>query len=174
MEVRQSLSEARSKEEYQRVQAVWLRMTLGLSAAAIAEALGMHEASIWKIHSRFFKYGSRIFKNEKIGGRLNLTRSAEEAFLKPFTSKAEERGIVAVSEIHRAYERQLGRKSAVSTTYRLLARQVRRPLAFSIHLVSAPAGFFDVLRGNPCRNINASISQVIARQEENHRSASPR
>jgi len=53
-------------------------------------------------------------------------------------------------------------------------RKIRRLFAFSIHLVSTPAGFSGVSRANPCRNIGSFSPQVIVSQERNHRSASPK
>ena len=54
-EVEAALKVTRNKEEYQRIQVVWLRMTLGLRASEIGKLPGLHPASIWRIHARFFR-----------------------------------------------------------------------------------------------------------------------
>jgi hypothetical protein len=46
------LKEAHSKAEYQRVQCVWLRATLGLNCQQIAEALGWQASSVRHIQAR--------------------------------------------------------------------------------------------------------------------------
>ena len=53
LELKLALKSATSKEEFQRVQAVLLRMELGLRAAEIGKILGLHTASIWEIHCDF-------------------------------------------------------------------------------------------------------------------------
>ena len=90
-EVQQAQKLAVSKEEFQRVQAVLLRMELGLRAADIGKILGLNKASIWRIHSRYFKEGAVIFKGIAHGGRYreNLSNSQEQKLLKPFLEKAE-------------------------------------------------------------------------------------
>jgi hypothetical protein len=45
------LEQAQTKAEYQRIQAVWLRATLGLSAPQIAQALGWQAPSVRPLHS---------------------------------------------------------------------------------------------------------------------------
>lgn len=123
-EVKNALKSTKDKEEFQRVQAVLLRMELDLEADKIADLLGMHQASVWKIHAKFFKEGSVIFKSKPHGGRYNENMSFEEEleFLKPFLKDAERSGILIVSKIHRAYEKKIDRKVPASTVYRLLER----------------------------------------------------
>jgi len=78
-EVAAALKSTRNKEEYQRVQAVWLRMTLNLRAADIAEVLGLHIGSVWRIHARFFREGSCIFTDKPHGGRYRENLTAAES-----------------------------------------------------------------------------------------------
>jgi transposase len=122
--VQQAQKLAVSKEEFQRVQAVLLRMELGLRAAEIGKILGLNKASVWRIHSRYFKEGAGIFKGTPHGGRYreNLTKAQEKKLLKPFLKKAEKSGILIVSSIHRAYEQEIGHKVPPSTIYRILER----------------------------------------------------
>ena len=124
VEVQQAQKSAISKEEFQRVQAVLLRMELGLRAAEIGKILGLNTASIWRIHSRYFKEGAAIFKGNPHGGRYreNLSNTQEQKLLKPFLKKAETSGMLIVSSIHRTYEQEIGHKVPPSTIYRMLER----------------------------------------------------
>jgi len=128
--IREALKRNGSVEEFKRLQAVYLRMAFGLRAAEIGKALGLHTASVWRIHAEFFKYGAEIFINAPHGGRhhANLSIAEEEAVLAPFLRKAENSGIITVSAVQKAYERKLGRKAALSTVYRALERHDWRKL----------------------------------------------
>jgi len=130
-EVEKSLHNTTTKEGYQRVQAVWLRMKLGLHAAEIAQILGIHEASVWRIHSRYFKYGAKIFDEGLSGGRWheNLSAAKEAAFLKPYCKKAESSGMIVVTEVAKGYEKLIGHGVPKSTVYRLLGRHGWRKIA---------------------------------------------
>jgi len=123
-EVRQALKSVTGKEDFQRVQAVLLRMELGLCASEIAEILGLHTASIWKIHARFFREGASIFESKPHGGRYreNLSMSQERKLLKPFLKQAERSGMLIVTSVKAAYEKELGGKVPASSVYRMLER----------------------------------------------------
>jgi len=131
IEVKQALKTTRTKEEFQRVQAVLLRMEYGLRAAEIAKTLDMHTASVWNIHARFFKEGSSIFQSKVHGGRYreNLTIKEEQKLLKSFFEQATRSGILIVSKIKEAYEELLGREVPHSTIYRMLERHGWRKIA---------------------------------------------
>jgi transposase len=124
LEVEEALKSAGTKEEFQRVQAVLLRMKFGLRASEIAETLNMHTASVWRIHARFFNEGGGIFKSKEHGGRHreNLALKEEKQLLEPFLKTAERSGILIVSRIKKAYENKLGRSVPESTVYRMLER----------------------------------------------------
>lgn len=124
IEVRKFLKSAKTKEEFQRAQAIMLRMELGLHASEIAKILGLHTASIWKIHARFFREGSSILKSKPHGGRYreNLPVCEEQKLLKPFLRESRRSGILIVSKIKKAYEQVLGHEVPPSTVYRMLER----------------------------------------------------
>jgi len=123
-EVRLALKSVTGKEDFQRVQAVLLRMELGLGASEIAKILGLHTASVWKIHARFFREGAGIFESKTHGGRYreNLSMSQERKLLKPFLKQAEKSGMLLVSSVKTAYEKELGCKVPASSVYRMLER----------------------------------------------------
>lgn len=118
------LKRAQTHAEYQRIQCVLIRVTLGSSAAQIAQLLGWSTATVHVIHSRWRRDGDAIFDLRGRGGRRHqyLSVEQEQALLSPFVGRAEGGGMLMVSEIQRAYEAQTGRRVAPSTVYRLLDR----------------------------------------------------
>lgn len=124
------LKRARSHAEYQRIQCVLIRATLGSSASQIAQLLGWSTATVHVMHSRWAKQGDTVFELRGRGGRRHqyLTPEQEQQLLAPFVARADAGGMLTVSEIQQAYERQLGKTVAPSTVYRLLDRHGWRKL----------------------------------------------
>ncbi|MDM0117815.1 winged helix-turn-helix domain-containing protein [Variovorax sp. J22R133] len=118
------LKQASTHAEYQRIQCVLIRATLGSSAAQIAELLGWSTATVHVMHSRWSKEGDAIFDLRGRGGRhhQHLTPEQELQLLAPFVQRAEAGGMLTVAEIQQAYQEQLGKEVAPSTVYRLLDR----------------------------------------------------
>lgn len=118
------LKRAGSHAEYQRIQCVLIRATLGSSAGQIAELLGWSTATVHVLHSRWSKEGDAIFDLRGRGGRHNqhLSPEQEQQLLEPFVDRAEAGGMLTVAEIQQAYQEQLGKEVAASTVYRLLDR----------------------------------------------------
>jgi transposase len=118
------LKRAGSHAEYQRIQCVLIRATLGSSAAQIAQLLGWSTATVHVLHSRWAKEGEAIFDLRGRGGRRHqhLSVERERALLAPFVKRAQAGGMLKVSEIRQAYEEQAGVQVAPSTVYRLLDR----------------------------------------------------
>lgn len=115
---------ADTHSEYQRIQCVLIRATLGSSAAAIAQLLGWSTATVHVLHSRWAKEGDAIFDVRDRGGRRHqyLSVEQEQALLAPFVQRAQAGGMLTVSEIRQAYQEHTGRQVAPSTIYRLLDR----------------------------------------------------
>lgn len=118
------LKRAGSHAEYQRIQCVLMRATLGSSAAQIAELLGWSTATVHVVHSRWAKEGDAIFELRARGGRHNqhLSPEQEKQLLAPFVERAQAGGMLTVAEIQQAYQDRLGKEVAPSTVYRLLDR----------------------------------------------------
>lgn len=118
------LKRASSHAEYQRVQCVLIRATLGSTAAEIAQLLGWSTATVHVIHSRWAKEGEALFDLQPRGGRRHqhLSAEQEDQLLAPFAAKAHAGGLLHVSEIKRALEQQVGTTVAASTIYRMLDR----------------------------------------------------
>lgn len=124
------LKKASSRSEYQRIQCVLIRATLGSTASEIAQLLGWSTATVHVIHSRWAKEGDAIFELRSRGGRRNqhLSAQQEAEVLAPFIGQAEGGGMLKVAEIQRAYEQLVGKAVAPSTVYRLLDRHGWRKL----------------------------------------------
>jgi transposase len=118
------LKRADSHAEYQRIQCVLIRATLGSTAAQIAQLLGWSTATVHVLHSRWAKEGDSIFDVRGRGGRRNqhLSVEREQELLAPFVERAQSGGMLTVSEIQQAYEDHAGVRVAPSTVYRLLDR----------------------------------------------------
>lgn len=118
------LKRAHSHSEYQRLQCVLIRATLGSSAAEIAQLLGWSTASVHVLHSRWAKEGDAVFDVHARGGRRHQHLSAEQEaeVLAPFVERAKAGGMLKVAEIQQAYEQRAGVAVAPSTIYRLLDR----------------------------------------------------
>ncbi len=118
------LKRAQSHSEYQRIQCVLIRATLGSSAAEIAQLLGWSTATVHVIHSRWAKEGEAIFELRGRGGRhhQHLSVEQEAQVLGPLVAQATAGGMLKVAEIKRAYEERVGKAVAPSTVYRMLER----------------------------------------------------
>lgn len=118
------LKRASSHAEYQRIQCVLIRATLGSSATQIAQLLGWSTATVHVLHSRWAKEGDAIFDLRGRGGRRHqyLSSEQEQALLAPFVERAQSGGMLTVAEIRQAYREQTGKAVAPSTIYRLLDR----------------------------------------------------
>jgi transposase len=118
------LKRANSHAEYQRIQCVLMRATLGSSAAQIAQLLGWSTATVHVLHSRWAKEGDAVFDLRGRGGRRHqhLSPEQEQDLLAPFVERAQHGGMLTVTEIQRAYQERSGKAVAPSTIYRLLDR----------------------------------------------------
>ena len=118
------LKRAGSRSEYQRIQCVLIRATLGSSAVEIARLLGWSVATVHVMHSRWAKEGEAIFEVRGRGGRRHqhITPEQEQELLAPFVQRASSGGMLTVTELQQAYRDRVGKEVARSTIYRLLER----------------------------------------------------
>jgi len=150
------LKQAASYSEYQRIQCVLIRVTLGSSAAQIAQLLGWATATVHVMHSRWAKEGEAIFDVRGRGGRhhQHLTAQQEQELLAPFAEHAQSGGMLTVAEIQQAYQERTGKAVARSTVYRLLERHgwrkiVPRPRHPKADVAAQAAFKKTALRGTP-------------------------
>jgi transposase len=125
------LKKAEGRPEFQRVQCVLIRATLGSSAQEIAQLLGWATATVHVIHSRWAKEGEAVFDLKRKGGRhhQHLTPEQEAQVLAPFIEQARAGAVLKVAQVQRSYEQRIGKSVAPSTIYRLLDRHGWRKVA---------------------------------------------
>lgn len=125
------LKRAKTKAEFQAVQCLWLRVSLGLSADQVATAIGWHPSSVRKLQSLYLREGDTALKRTGRGGRRrqNLTLEEEQNLLQEFLYQSELGGILEVSQVKAAYEQAVGHRVPKSTVYRMLARHGWRKIA---------------------------------------------
>src|ERR1017187_9289964 len=126
-----ALKQAQSKSEFQRIQCLWLRASLGLGANQVARAIGWQPSSVRRIQAQYLKEGKRVLQAVGRGGRRNqnLTVEQEGRLLAEFQGRAENAAMLEVSQIRRAYEDAVGHPVPKSTVYRMLARHGWRKIA---------------------------------------------
>jgi transposase len=120
----QLLKKVKTKTQFQRVQCLWLRTSLGLSSHDVAIAIGWNASSVRHLQALFLKEGEAVLQASKRGGRYraNITTDEENSFLASFLEKSVRGEILVVSEIKSAYEKIVGHAVPKSTIYRILAR----------------------------------------------------
>jgi hypothetical protein len=103
------LKQAKSKTEFQRIQAVYLRVATPMTPEEIAVALAWHPGTVRNIHSAFLRSGESAFQVSSRGGRHreNLSLAEENELLEQFLKIASDGGVVVVSSIKAAYEEKL-------------------------------------------------------------------
>lgn len=125
------LAKAKKASEVKRIQCV-LFGTLGASSVNIGPMVGFHPQYVRVVWLRYREEGETFLLEEKRGrsrARAHLTLEEEASFLKPFLRAADKGGLLTVSEVHRAYEKEIGKTAQPSVVYRLLARHGWRKIA---------------------------------------------
>jgi len=125
------LSEAKSKDEFRRIQVMYLRVKFGMSAVEVAAATNYSVSHVTQIQCRYFRRGLQALKPEKKGGRYRCRVSLEEerAFIERHRREAEAGGILTVGELRQAFEEELGVSLSSSAFYALLVRHNWRKVA---------------------------------------------
>ena len=126
-----ALQEAGGKAEFQRIQCVWLRTALGLTADQVAAAIGWRPTSVRRLQAQYLREGDAVLEAVGRGGRRhqNLTVGQEQQLLTEFRGPVGQGGRLEVSRIHRAYEQAVEHRVPQSTVYRMLARHGWRKIA---------------------------------------------
>ena len=126
-----ALKQARSQSEFQRIQCLWRRASLGLGAAQVAQAMGWQPSSVRRLQAQYLKEGKPVLQAVGRGGRRNqnLTVEQERQLLAEFQARAESAAMLGVSPMRRAYEDAVGHAVPKSTVYRMLARHGWRTIA---------------------------------------------
>lgn len=123
--MKQLQKEAESVTAYQRITAILFRAeNPDVPANQVATIVGYHPSYVKQLWARYLREGEEFLIEDKRGGRYNenMTEKQEQQFLAPFLQAAEDGGVLVVSDIHRAYEKKIGRTVPTSTIYALLHR----------------------------------------------------
>jgi transposase len=130
-ELERLLRHTTRKDQLQRIQCVLLRARQGLTCEEVAGVVGWNPCWVRQVWSAFLRRGPEALISQARGGRrrANLSLREETNLVRRFEEKARAAGILVVSEIHAAYEQEVGRAVPKSTIYRVLARQGWRKVA---------------------------------------------
>jgi transposase len=125
------LESTHSLGEYRRIQSIYFRSKYGFSAVQIAKMVGLKLPTVHNIHSTYLREGEAALRLTGKGGRRRFTLSLEEegALLGVFEMDGRLGKILEVSQVHHAYEEQVGQQVPKCTVYRLLHRHGWRKLA---------------------------------------------
>lgn len=118
------LKQAKTKNEFQGVQAVLLREITDLSTCQIAEVIGWHPDTVRRVQSRFCKIGEVALNRAMRGGRRRhyLTEQEERDILAPYIGEIESGSRHVVTKIKSVYESKVSRSVNKTTIYRLIDR----------------------------------------------------
>ena len=88
--LKELLKKTKTKADFQRVQCIWLRATLGMSSDQVALSVGFSPATVKKLWSQYFSGGEAVLIGQGRGGRhrANLSLEEEEEVLYHFFEKA--------------------------------------------------------------------------------------
>lgn len=130
-ELESLLKETKSKSQLQRIQCVLLRARQGMTCNEVAAAVGWNAGWVRQVWSTYLAQGVSGLVCQERGGRRrsNLALEDEQALVAGFEEKARAGGVLVVSDIHQAYEQEVGHTVPKSTVYRMLARHGWRKVA---------------------------------------------
>jgi Winged helix-turn helix len=127
------LRTAKSADELRAAQAVVLPLELGLSLEQTAKAIGRSVGATCNLRMRYCKVarGEREAPRPKraLRNRANATLEREAQILDEVLEGAMRGGVVVVPPLKEKVEARLGKPVALSTLYRMLARNGWRKLA---------------------------------------------
>lgn len=130
---RELLRTAKSADELRTAQAVLLPLELGLSLEQTAKAIGRSVGATCNLRTRYGKVarGERQAPRSKraLRNRAHATLEREARILDEVLEDAMRGGIVVVPPLKEKVEERLGKPVALSTIYRMLARNGWRKLA---------------------------------------------
>jgi transposase len=127
------LKSAKTADELRLAQAVLLPVELGLSLEQTAACIGRSVGATCTMRTRFGKVaeGKMLAPRSKsaLRNRAHADLAQEAQALDVVMAGANQGGIVVIPRIQQSLQAQLGKKLALSTVYRMLARHGWRKLA---------------------------------------------
>lgn len=130
-EVKFLMNNSKSKDEFRRYQALYLRVSEKMPTSLIAKITGFSVSHVHTIHSYARTKGIASLASGMRGGRNRSYMSLEEEglMLKEIEKSAIKGSVVEISKAHQLFEEKVGCKVAKYTTYRLLHRHGWRKIA---------------------------------------------
>lgn len=130
---REQLSKAKTANELRHAQAILLPLELGLNLEQTALAIGRSVSLTCKLRNRKRRENAGEIKRKRskneLRNRAAMALEKEAAILDSLLVNANNGGIVTIPALKPAFEKALGKTVALSTLYRVLARQGWRKLA---------------------------------------------
>jgi transposase len=130
---RELLRTAKTAEELRTAQAVLLPLELGLSLEQTAKVIGRSVGATCTLRTRYCKVARREREaprpKRSLRNRANVTLEREAQILDDVLEGAMRGGVVVVPPLKEKVEERLGKSVALSTIYRMLARNGWRKLA---------------------------------------------
>lgn len=130
---RELLRSAKTAAELRTAQAVLLPLELGLSLEQTAKAIGRSVGATCVLRTRYCKVARREREaprsKRELRNRANASLASEAQILEEFLEGAMRGGVVVVPPLKARIEERLGKPVALSTVYRMLARNGWRKLA---------------------------------------------
>ena len=130
---RELLRTAKTADELRTAQAVLLPLELGLSLEQTAKAIGRSVGATCNLRTRYCKVARHERKAPRskraLRNRANTTLECEAQILDEVLEGAMRGGVVVVPPLKEKIEERLGKPVALSTIYRMLARNGWRKLA---------------------------------------------
>ena len=127
------LRTAKTADELRAAQAVLLPLELGLSLEQTAKAIGRSVGATCHLRTRYCKVARREREaprsKRELRNRANATVAREAQILDEVLADAMCGGVVVVPPLKEKVEERLGKPVALSTIYRMLARNGWRKLA---------------------------------------------
>ena len=130
---RELLRTAKTADELRTAQAVLLPLELGLSLAQTAQVIGRSVGATCNLRTRYCKVARREREAPRskraLRNRAKATLECEAQILDEVLQGAMRGGVVVVPPLKAKVEKRLGKPVALSTLYRMLARNGWRKLA---------------------------------------------
>ena len=153
---RKLLKTARTADELRLAQSVLLPLELGLSIEQTAQAIGRSSGATCMMRTRFCKVASGLMTSPRskrqLRNRANADLQRERQILDEVLTRAASGGVVVIPQIKPAIEAKLGKTLALSSVYRMLARQGwRKPAPDTQHPQGDPQARQDWKKNSPTR-----------------------
>ena len=121
-EIEQARKDNKDKRAEARLKALELRAK-GAESEEVSEATGFHAGSVTRLVAKYRDYGIEAIAGNHYGGNhRNMSVEEEAAILAPFKERAEKGELVEISEIAKAYQREVEHPVSKGQIYCVLHR----------------------------------------------------